>query len=379
MARLRKLPPGAKRLPDGRIRLRVATQAGGKYRDRKTTLPEHATRKEVLAGLAELQAKLHSAAPQQTPLALLTVEAYAHRWLKQRVKRGELSGKSAEVRGQVLGSHVLPMMGSLAINELSPAVIRAWVDGLPLRRMSNGRRYARPTVEGWWRILKAFVKDACAEAGLPDPTYRIRLGGDAGDSTPRRETEVPTRDEVARLLEYINEREPQWYPIAFMALNTGMRSGELIELRGMDIDERAGMVRVRRSYNKEGGVKAPKSRAGMRDWPLTDEIAAVLLPSRPRPDDLLLPSPDGSRIDSQAFYKAMVRCSDRCGLSVVVTPQVCRRYVNTALVDGGVDAETIRSLIGHTSLTMTRNYTGARIPAKRLAVVGALKGGGDDE
>lgn len=376
MARLRKLPQNAKRLPDGRIRLRVTRSEMGQRTERSVTLPEDATRQEVAAGLAELQRRLvESTQRQRTPTAQTTLLSYAQHWLVQRVQRGELSPYTAEVRAQIIGHHITPVLGHYALEDLSREAVQSWVDGLALRRKPNGERYARPTVEGWWRVARVLIGDAMIDHGLPDPTRRMRLGRHVADSTPRRQTDTPTREEVAELLEYLSEHEPHWHRPVFALFYTGLRFGELCELRGGDIDEAAQMIRVRRSFKRV--VKTPKTRAGMRDLPLTDAFAAVVLDEVYGPDDLVFSMPDGARLQNNGINRAMQRAAESCGWSLRPSCQTARRYVNTALVEAGVDGTILRSMLGHVGEVMTANYAGAMPDSKRaaLAALGNNNGG----
>jgi integrase len=56
---------------------------------------------------------------------------------------------------------------------------------------------------------------------------------------------------------------------------TGLRQGELVALRWLDIDWGAGVVRVRRNYTRRTWG-TPKSRRSNRAVPLADRVAGEL-------------------------------------------------------------------------------------------------------
>ncbi len=78
----------------------------------------------------------------------------------------------------------------------------------------------------------------------------------------------------------IEAAEPNWRPMILFALRTGLRQGEILELRWNDVDLIKGQIRVRRSIWK-GKVTIPKGGKS-REVPLSDEARSAIraLPSR---------------------------------------------------------------------------------------------------
>jgi integrase len=64
-------------------------------------------------------------------------------------------------------------------------------------------------------------------------------------------------------------------PLYLMAAMTGLRQGELLGLRWVDLDMRALKVRVRQAYVR-GEFKPPKSRRGTRGVPLAERLVDAL-------------------------------------------------------------------------------------------------------
>jgi len=69
--------------------------------------------------------------------------------------------------------------------------------------------------------------------------------------------------------------------IVLTAAMTGMRQGELLALRWLDVDWRAKRIRVRRNYVR-GYMGTPTSRSGERSVPLCSRVAAELTELRDR-------------------------------------------------------------------------------------------------
>jgi integrase len=93
---------------------------------------------------------------------------------------------------------------------------------------------------------------------------------------------IASPQEAAALIAAVPEEERALWACAFYA---GLRLGELQALRDEDVDLAAGVLHVRRSWDKIEGPVAPKSRAGVRKVPivaiLRAQIAAHRLRCRP--------------------------------------------------------------------------------------------------
>lgn len=71
---------------------------------------------------------------------------------------------------------------------------------------------------------------------------------------------ILTLDEVRRFLLEAKIQKHPWYPVWAFAILTGMRSGELMALKWGDIDEKNGIIRVSKSFNKRlKSTKCPKN------------------------------------------------------------------------------------------------------------------------
>ena len=56
----------------------------------------------------------------------------------------------------------------------------------------------------------------------------------------------------------------RWAPMLMLALTTGLRQGELLGLKWGDIDGTAGVLQVRRQYERDGAFSTPKASSQRR-------------------------------------------------------------------------------------------------------------------
>ena len=139
--------------------------------------------------------------------------------------------------------------------------------------------------------------------------------------------------------------------IVRLILYTGLRVGEIIQLRLSDItmDERKGSVVVREGK----GTKR-------REIPLNSRARKGLLDYlRVRADlereELFLGQRDEG-VQSKTVQRAVQRFAGQAGLENV-TPHILRHSFAKALIDSGVTLEKVATLLGHSNLNTTRIYT----------------------
>lgn len=152
-------------------------------------------------------------------------------------------------------------------------------------------------------------------------------------------------------------------PLVLLALNTGLRRGELFSLKWADIDADATMLTVRAAAAKSGNS---------RRVPLNDEAQAVLKGWRkqnnPSDGDLVFPGDDGVRLTNCNKSWATV-----CKIAKLTNFRLhdCRHHFASRLVQLGTDLNVVRELMGHADLKMTLRY-GHLAPDNLKAAVAKL-------
>ncbi len=138
-------------------------------------------------------------------------------------------------------------------------------------------------------------------------------------------------------------------PMTLLALNTGLRRGELFELRWVDcaLDGKAPRITVHGSTAKSGKT---------RHIPLNGTALDTLKKwkSQRGDSDLVFPSPiSGGRFDN--IRKSWKALTDKAKLESFRFHD-CRHHFASMLVQKGVDLNVVRELLGHANLTMTLRY-----------------------
>lgn len=164
-------------------------------------------------------------------------------------------------------------------------------------------------------------------------------------------------DEETRLLAALNEQRAYLRPIVILALNTGMRRGEILGLTRQSVDFQRGVIYV-------GNTKTGRNREIPMNAAVRQELVA--LQSSPIESEYVFVNRGtGQRLVD--IKKGFTGACREAGISDFRFHDA-RHTAATRMADAGVDAFTIAEILGHSSIQMTRRYTHAIGENKRKAV-----------
>lgn len=136
-----------------------------------------------------------------------------------------------------------------------------------------------------------------------------------------------------------------------VAAMTGLRQGELLGLRWMDVDWQASRLRVRRTYTR-GRWGSPKSRRSSRSVPMTDRVAAALerhfqASAYQADEDLAFGNPEtGNPLDASRMRKRFKKALTNAGVRPVRFHDL-RHTFGTHCAGAGVPLRTLQEWMGH--------------------------------
>jgi integrase len=163
-------------------------------------------------------------------------------------------------------------------------------------------------------------------------------------------------DELDALLTAMAD-EPQWYAAAVLAVDAGLRQGELRALQWGDINEVTNRLKVQRSRwrNQDG---TPKSRKA-REVPLTsrarEALKAIRSRSKLRGPYVFSRLADGKPFGAEYMNETIERFVRKAKLTDCAW-HTLRHTFCTRLAMRGAPAKTIQELAGHSSITTTMRY-----------------------
>jgi integrase len=139
---------------------------------------------------------------------------------------------------------------------------------------------------------------------------------------------------------------PWLYPLVALALNTGARQGELLQLRWEDLDLERGLIYFGKTKNRK--LKAVPMNRAVR--------AAIDWLSKHRYGDYLFMWPWGEEIGRTTIYDAFRNACEVAGVQGFRFHDL-RHTAASYLVMGGVDLATVKEILGHREIEMTLRYS----------------------
>lgn len=194
----------------------------------------------------------------------------------------------------------------------------------------------------------------------PKEETRLRTALDAREAKFKRRRESANRWRVARHQEPLPEivgYADHVMPMGLIALNTGLRRGEITQLRWTDIDLAGKRVTVRAGYAKSGKV---------RHVPLNSEALGVLKRYAKQHQG------KGELFGLSCLAKSWGRLMTAAKIEDFRFHDL-RHTFASKLVMAGVDLNTVRELLGHGDIKMTLRYAHLAPEHKAAAVETLVK------
>ena len=157
-----------------------------------------------------------------------------------------------------------------------------------------------------------------------------------------------------------------------LMLGTGMRTQEILALEPRHIEEDGSVIHIRQAINMVGGmaeVGIPKSRDSYRDIPVPPVLRPYALYLRNRVEKYIWESDKVKKPVNPTYFRKLYKAElDKIGGVRYLSPHSCRHTYVSQLQALGVDMETIKSIVGHADLDMTRHYLHVQEPIRQAAV-----------
>jgi integrase len=317
------------------------------------------TKREAQAELTRLTAEAQHG--NYVEATAETVGDFMMRWSRDWAA-GNVSPKTLERYDQIIRNQVIARIGNRPLQKLRPVDLTELYgtllrDGLAPRTVGHVHRLLHRAL-GHAVTWELVAKNVATVVRPP----RVAV----------EEIEIIREDDLAAVLQRL--RGQPLYPIAMLALATGMRRGELLALRWQDVDLDAGLVRVERSLEETDAAglrfKAPKTKQGRRSitippsavadlrahWKEQQEGRLAIGAGKAPADALVFPKFDFTARSPNVFskeWRAMM-----AEAKIVVGFHALRHTHASSLIAAGVDVLTVSRRLGHSKPSITLNVYG---------------------
>jgi integrase len=324
-----------------------------------------ATEKEALDKLFKARSDLSRGLPVGTKQQ--SVAQFLDEWLENTV-RPNTRPRTYESFEIIVRRHLKPELGRLRLEQLTPQHVEA---------LLNRKRESHLAPQTCVHIRKV-LKLALQEAVRVDQLAR-NVAALAKPPTMTHAEIHPLDDEQARRF-LAAAREERLEALFMLAINTGMRRGELLGVRWTDIDLDQGTLRVAQQLQRIGKqllFTKPKSKKSRRTITLSSSVVAALRAHRARQleerlragkdwqdSGLVFVARGGTPIDPGNLdrdFKPLLTAAE--------VPDIrfhdLRHTAATLLLMKGVQPLTVSELLGHASITITLSLYGHVLPSMK--------------
>jgi integrase len=320
------------------------------------------TRTEARKKLKELQQQQEQGV--QLADSNVTLQQFLTRWLTDSI-RPSVRPRTYEGYESIVRIRVIPRIGRLTLNKVTPAVLqRLYTDlaeaGLSARSIHNTHR-----------VLHKAFKQAMRWGLIPrNPTEAV-------DPPRPQQTEMKTLSvaDVNRLFE--GTRDHRLHALFVLAVSTGMRLGELLGLKWVDIDEDKRRLFVRRSVQRtrDGLVFVPpKTAKSRRTVILTSTALAALKDHRRKQAEerlrlgaawedqgLVFPNVTGGPQDPGTMSARFREVLSRLDISRIRFHDL-RHTAASLLLSAGTHPKVVSEMLGHSTIVLTLDTYSHVIP-----------------
>ncbi len=364
-----RLGAGTRKRADGTLEKRF-TIDGRRYsvygkNAREITQKEQELRKQIEAGM-------------YTDNKNLILDKYFDEWLEG--KRGSLKGNSLRWYASYYRGHISPHMGSLKLQKIERRQI------LKFQKALSESGLAICTCNNILKALKVILNDAVAdEIIMRSPADGVKAlketGAKASETYHRALTEQEQKDFMREMA------GDYYYEFVVFLLCTGMRYGEAAALTWDDIDYKQNVIHVTKTvtFNEDNTrtTGTPKSGSGKRDIPLNDTIKGILARQKKKQNAIVqierrvFVSVYGRMVENYAVNRAISSALDRLekeGRPIEhFTAHALRDTFATRYIEQGGSPQTLKTILGHSSLAMTMDLYSHVLPNTKQKEMDNLK------
>ncbi|MBR2406465.1 MAG: site-specific integrase [Clostridia bacterium] len=307
------------------------------------------------AKLTEATARRHSEPPSSAKQ--LRFREAIYQWLS--VKQMQLKSSTKLKYRDMIEKHILPELGELPLSTLNAVVISSFLE----RKLHcGGVKSSTPLASSYVRTMAILITSALEFAASLGWCVPLKIPP-CLPSVPKKEPTVLTKIEEETLTDFLLQEHSLTVLGTLLALQAGLRIGEVCALRWCDIDLEKRLLHVRHTLSRTVSEETsktvfildrPKSRSSHRDVPLTAALLQKLHAAREiRLSDYVI-SETSSFVGTRTFeyrYKALLK---RAGVRPINFHALRHTYA-TRCAEAGMDAKMLSMLLGHASATTTLN------------------------
>lgn len=304
------------------------------YKGRRYRRMVGKSKRKALEALRQSEADVINAKFNLPARREMSFKALADNWLENYSLVNNAPSQYAKNKERIR-NHLVPFFGKKNIADITPRMVDEY-------KKSRFSLIKPATINRTLAILRKMFNDAIRWGFLAFSPMRFvnQL------QEPQKGFDFYKEEEV-RL--FLPSCSPDFHPIAWCAVYTGMRVGEIVALKWKDIDLERRIIRVERSGN--GTTKSGK----VRYIPINSRLLEILKALwQKRNGELVFPGRNGG-MRSIDFRGEMRRAAERAGVKRLRMHDLRHTFASNYVAKGG-NIISLQKILGHSTINMTLRY-----------------------
>lgn len=252
---------------------------------------------------------------------------------------------------QQINGHLLPFFGTRDIKAIKPSDVSSFVAHMQTKKLSS------VTINGTLTALRSFFAFELEEGNVHQiPIKRKHRLPETVKPKP-----IWTREEAEKFLQHTDTKhqgDNRWmHLLCKIAINSGMRLGEIIALTKSDVDFQNSRIIVSKAYcNFSNTIKLPKNNK-VRYAPLSPQLATEMRDYfiSHKIFGPLFMKPNGQYRSYMSVRKRFLTNMKEARVTPICFHSLRRYFVTNYLQNGGNPAQ-LRKIVGHADAEMTNLY-----------------------
>lgn len=297
--------------------------------------------------------------------ASLRVSAYLAEWIK--VMEHSLSPKTWVRYDQIVRDHIVPHLGRIKLVELRPNQIQS----LYMIKLDEG--FSVRSV----RMIHAVLRNALNQAIVWGVISKNPAVATKPPKRQKKEMKYLNEEQVKVLLSSVEDT--RFEALYYIAVTTGLRRGEILGLKWIDVDWDNRNLQIRRQlqrvYKKGMQFSEPKTRKSNRVVALGKVTIEKLrkhqelqkeqkkhLADQWQENDLIFPSTIGTPYEPRNLSRDFQLLLEKLGLPRVRFHDL-RHTAATLMFKQGIHPKVVQERLGHSSISLTLDTYSHLIPS----------------
>ena len=329
-----------------------------------TCSSEREAKKELRKFLTEVESGMYVATNRTS------VSQWIQTWMDVYTKP-HCSPTTLDRYGGLIRRYINPTIGDMALQDLTPLNIQAWVNSLR-ESPCTGKQMSASTIKHTFNILSG----ALDKAVLSGIINKSPCDGITLPKGEKKEAVVYNEDQMKLLVATAKGTDMEL--VIDMELCFGMRRGELLGLEWGDIDWNAHTIRVERTRviaNNEVIVKPPKTPKSIRTLDVPDPLLQKLkkhkalcverklrLGANYIDSDFIFVHPDGKPIYPEYLTQKLTKLQEKAGLPHCRFHDL-RHLCASIMLLQNVNVKVAQQVLGHKDINTTLNIYSHVLPS----------------